>query len=213
MKLTLFGASGALGGECLKQALEAGHQVTALLRTPEKLAAEVRARITVVKGDALKLEDVRAALPAGTQAILFAIGVDEKTSPPDLCTDVTRHILTVMRERGIGRLVWCGGGSNLLPEDQITFGAKFVCWWGETFLKHRHFDKVHQLELLMANRDLVWLGVRPLQMKAGARRGVYRLGYDQFSGMSKISFADCAGAMVRMLSDDTWVGKAPVIQY
>jgi len=59
--------------------------------------------------------------------------VDEKTSPADLCTDVTRHILQVMRENPIPRLVWCGGGSNLLPEDHITFGARFVRWWSKRF--------------------------------------------------------------------------------
>ncbi len=213
MNLTLFGASGALGGECLRQALEAGHRVTALLRSPDKLPADLRERITVVQGDALNLADVRSALPAGTEAILFAIGVDEKTSPPDLCTDATRHILQVMREQRIPRLVWCGGGSSLLPEDPLTFGTRFVRWYGETFLKHRHDDKVHQLELLDANRDLAWIGIRPLQMKPGPRRGQYRLGYDRFSGLSKINFADCAHAMIGMLSDDTWVGKAPIVQY
>jgi putative NADH-flavin reductase len=213
LNLTLFGASGVLGGECLRQALEAGHRVTALLRNPGKLPAELRERITVVKGDALNLADVRSALPPGTEAILFAIGVDEKTSPPDLCTDATRHILQVMRERRIPRLVWCGGGSSLLPEDQLTFGARFVRWYGETFLKHRHDDKVHQLELLQANRDLAWIGIRPLQMRRGPRRAHYRLGYDRFSGLSKISFADCAHAMIGMLGDDTWIGKAPIVQY
>ena len=213
MNLTLFGASGALGGECLKQALEAGHKVTALLRNPDKLPAELRERITVIKGDALNLEDVRTSLPRGTAAILFAIGVDEKTSPRDLCTDVTRHILRVMRERQIPRLVWCGGGSSLLPEDQMTFGARFVRWYGETFLKHRHDDKVHQLELLHANRDETWIGIRPLQMGPGPKRAQYRLGYDKFSGLSKITFADCAHAMINMLNDDTWIGKAPIVQY
>ncbi len=213
MKVTIFGATGGLGSECLKQSLEAGHEVTVLLRNPDKLSADLRARITVVKGDALKLEDVRQAIPRSTEAVLFAIGVDEKTSPPDLCTDVTRHILQVMREHQTPRLVWCGGGSNLLPEDQITFGTKFVRWWSETFLKHRHYDKVHQLELLLASQDVRWLGIRPLQMGPGPRRGQYRLGYHAFSGLSKISFADCAHAMLGMLSDNTWLHKAPVVQY
>lgn len=213
MNITIFGSTGGLGGECLKQALAAGHKVTVLVRNPDKLPADVRERVTVIKGDALKLEDVRNALPRGTQAILFAIGVDEKSSPPNLCTDVTKHILQVMRENNIPRLVWCGGGSNLLPEDQITFGAKFVRWYSETFLKHRHFDKVHQLELLLASKDVVWLGIRPLQMGKGPRREKYRLGYNAFSGMSKITFADCAHAMIGMLTEDTWVHKAPVVQY
>ena len=144
---------------------------------------------------------------------MFAVGVDEKTSPPDLCTNVTRHILAVMRAEQIPRLVWCGGGSNLRPDDVITFGARFVHWFSKTFLSHRHMDKEHQLQLLDASTDVCWFGVRPLQMKAGRRTGQYRLAYNAFSGFSSISFADCAHAMVRMLEDDTWVGKVPIIQY
>lgn len=213
MKLTLLGSTGGLGSECLRQALEQGHAVTVLVRNPDKLPGDVRSKITVVQGDALKLDDMRKAIPHGTEAILFAIGVDEKSSPRDLCTDVTRLVLQVMREHSIPRLVWCGGGSNFLPGDQITFGAKFVRWWSEIFLEHRHSDKEHQLELLLANQDVIWLGIRPLQMGKGPRKEKYRLGYNAFSGLSKISFADCAHAMIGMLTDSTWVHKAPVVQY
>jgi hypothetical protein len=44
MKLTLFGATGLFGRELLSQTLEAGHDITVLLRSPEKLSAEMRAR-------------------------------------------------------------------------------------------------------------------------------------------------------------------------
>jgi putative NADH-flavin reductase len=213
VKITLFGATGSLGGECLKQCLEAGHEVTVLVRDPGKLPQGINEKVRVVQGDGLVLADVARAVDPGTQAVLFAVGVDEKTSPPDLCTDVTRHILEVMREAQVPRLVWCGGGSNFRPEDVITFGARFVRWFSETFLKHRHTDKEHQLDLLDQHQDVCWMGVRPLQMKSGAMTGNYRLGYNAFSGLSKISFADCAHAMLGMLEDDTWLGKVPIIQY
>lgn len=213
MRVTLFGATGSLGSQCLVQCLSAGHDVTVLVRSPEKLPTALRDKVTVVQGDGLVSDDVARAMPEGTEAVMFCIGVDEKTSPPDLCTDVTRHILALMRERDIARLVWCGGGSNFRPQDRITLGARFVRWFAGTFLKHRHSDKEHQLALLDANADLDWIGVRPLQMKAGPKKAVYRLGFDRFSGLSSISFADCAHAMVEMLKDDTWVGKAPIVQY
>jgi len=213
MRVSLFGATGSLGSQCLAQCVAAGHAVTVLVRNPDKLDPELREQVTVVKGDGLVAADVARAVPPGTDAILFAVGVDEKTSPPDLCTDVTRHILALMRKRQVPRLVWCGGGSNFRPEDTITFGARFVRWFSELFLQHRHSDKEHQLALLDDNADLAWIGVRPLQMKDGPLTGRYRLGFDRFSGMSSISFADCAHAMVAMLEDDTWLGKAPIIQY
>lgn len=213
MKVTLFGATGDLGHELLLQCIERGDDVTVLVRTPNKISQTLRDKITVVAGDGLVYEDVERALPADTQAVLFAVGVDEKNSPRDLCTDVTRHILRVMRDRGIGRLVWCGGGSNLRPEDEIRFGARFVRWFSEHFLEHRHTDKENQLALLDASTDVCWLGIRPLQMKSGPRREAYRLGFHRFSGMSKITFADCAHAMIGMLDNDTWIGKAPIVQY
>ena len=49
MKITLFGATGLLGRECLSKCLESGHEVAVLVRTPDKLPAE-RAQITVVRG-------------------------------------------------------------------------------------------------------------------------------------------------------------------
>ncbi|NND66658.1 MAG: NAD(P)H-binding protein [Halioglobus sp.] len=213
MKITLFGATGDLGQELLEQALAAGHDVTVLVRNPEKLSAGQREHLTLVQGDGLVAEDVRRALPEDTAAVLFAVGVDEKTSPPDLCTDVTRHILATMRDRGLKRFIWCGGGSNLRPEDEITLGARFVRWFSERFLNHRHTDKEHQLDLLDEATDIDWFGIRPLQMNAGPRREQYRLGFNRFSGLSKITFADCAHAMLGMLEDDTWRHKAPIVQY
>jgi putative NADH-flavin reductase len=105
------------------------------------------------------------------------------------------------------------GGGTLVEDDEITFGARFVEFFSGTFMGLRHHDKAHQLELLNRHLDLEWVGIRPLQMNPGPRRGGYRLGFHAFSGFSKISFADCAHAMLGMLIDDTWLHRAPIIQY
>jgi putative NADH-flavin reductase len=212
MRVALFGATGALGRECLAQCLEAGHQVTVLVRTPSKLPAELRERVSVIEGDGLNGVDVARTIEPGTDAVLFAIGID-KHSPEDLCTDVTRHILGTMRREGTRRLIWCGGGSTLVDEDVVTFGANFVAWFARTFMALRQRDKVHQLDLLEESRDVDWIGLRPLQMRKGPKRSEYRVGFDTFSGFSKISFADCAHAMIGMLNDDTWRHRVPIIQY
>jgi putative NADH-flavin reductase len=212
MRITIFGATGSLGRECLEQALSAGHEVTILARTPSKLPAELRDRVSVVEGDALHPADVSKALSGGIEAVLFAIGVDGQ-SPEDLCTDITRHILACMPELGVRRFIWCGGGSTRVEDDEVTLGAKFVEAFGSIFMGLRHRDKTHQLELLNQNLSLQWVGLRPLQMRNGPRRDAYRLGFNAFSGFSQITFADCAHAMLAMLDDDTWLHKAPIIQY
>ena len=55
MKITIFGATGALGRECLLQSLERGHEVTVLVRSATKLATETVDRIEVIEGDGMKL--------------------------------------------------------------------------------------------------------------------------------------------------------------
>jgi putative NADH-flavin reductase len=212
MKITIFGATGALGSECLRQALEAGHEVTVLVRSASKLPADLRKQITVVEGDGLNARYVERALDDGTEAILFAVGVD-KLSPENLCTEVTRHILNVMVRSNIRRLIWCGGGSTFVEEDQITLGARVVRKIAQIFMPLKHHDKEHQYQLLKEHSEVEWIGVRPLQMRKGPKRTQYRLGFNAFNGMSAISFADCAHAMVNMLKDDTWLRKAPIIQY
>ena len=122
MNLTLFGATGDLGRECLLQALDAGHTLTILARTPAKLPPMLRERVHCVEGDALRADDVERAISPDTDAVLFAIGIDAQ-SPENLCTDATRRILEAMRKHGVSRFVWCGGGSNFVADDVITFGA------------------------------------------------------------------------------------------
>ncbi len=212
MKITIFGATGLLGRECLSQCLHAGHRVTVLARTPSKLPAELRDRITVIQGDGLDPAAVERALAGAADGILFAIGVD-RGSAEDLCTDVTRNILASMRSLGVKRFVWCGGGNTVGDEDVASFGSKFVGWFSRTFMALRHRDKLHQIALLNEARDVEWIGIRPLQMRKGKRRGTYRVGFHRYSGLSKITAADCAHEMIRMLTDDTWLHRAPVIQY
>ena len=132
MKLTLFGATGKLGRECLAQALDLGHEVTVLARTPSKLPAELRDRAQLVEGDALDASCVAKAMD-GAEAVLFAIGIDGK-SPEDLCTDITRHILDAMPRLGVRRLVWCGGGSTPVAGDVVNFGSRFVEFFARTFM-------------------------------------------------------------------------------
>jgi len=213
MKVTIFGATGALGQECLARALTKGYDVTVLARSPQKLPPEIRGKIRVEQGDALKPSDVARAMPDGTDAVLFAIGID-KESPRNLCTRVTEHIFREMKARPrIRRFVWWGGGSTFVADDVITVGARFVRLFASVIMRKRHKDKEQQYRYLEKNTDIDWLGVRPLNMKKAPFSGKYQLGFKPFSGLSSISYADCADAMISMLEDDTWLRKAPIIQY
>ena len=71
MKIALFGATGAVGGYFLNKALAAGHEVTALVRSPEKLVAQPNLR--AVKGDVTDTSDVQSVINQ-TDVVVSCLG-------------------------------------------------------------------------------------------------------------------------------------------
>ena len=85
--LLVLGATGATGQLVVSQALAAGHSVTALVRSPEKITT-THPNLTVVKGQPTDPQDVRRAI-AGTDAVISTLGAMKGT----LMTDTTRALL------------------------------------------------------------------------------------------------------------------------
>jgi putative NADH-flavin reductase len=75
MKLLILGATGGIGLEIVKQAIDRGHQVTAFVRTPERFK-EFDDRIAVIQGDVLNSTDLERALE-GKDAVLSGFGARE----------------------------------------------------------------------------------------------------------------------------------------
>ncbi|TAN19825.1 MAG: NAD-dependent epimerase/dehydratase family protein, partial [Chitinophagaceae bacterium] len=70
MKIALIGATGFVGSAILKEALSRDHQVTAILRHPEKLTVK-DPDLTVVKGDIMDTEQL-ASLLKGHDIVISA---------------------------------------------------------------------------------------------------------------------------------------------
>ena len=71
-RLLILGATGSLGRHVLRQALAAGHDVTVFVRTPSKLAPEVRERVSVHTGDLSAV--VPPDLVSGQDALINCAG-------------------------------------------------------------------------------------------------------------------------------------------
>ena len=102
MKLTIFGAGGAIGRRLTAQALAAGHDVTAFVREPSRLG-QAHPRLRVMRGDVLDAAAVERAV-LGRDAVLCALGA------PLLNRDGvrlrgTRVIVRAMERAGVDRLI------------------------------------------------------------------------------------------------------------
>jgi putative NADH-flavin reductase len=72
MKLVVLGATGGIGLELVRQTIERGHSVTALVRTPEQLKP-FQDRITIKQGDVLNSAELERAVE-GHDAVLLGFG-------------------------------------------------------------------------------------------------------------------------------------------
>lgn len=207
MKLTIFGATGKVGRPLVEQALAAGHDVTAFVRSPAKLGL-TQARLTVVQGDAADPVAVEKAV-AGAEAVLSALG-HVKGSPPDIQTTATRHILAAMKKYGVRRLVSLTGAGVRDPLDQPQFIDKFVTFLLATFSAAVLADAIRHTEVIKAS-EVDWVIVRAPRIVEGAHTGKYRVGMVGVGTGTSISRADVADFMLTQASDTAHLRTMPAI--
>lgn len=197
MKIALIGATGFVGTALLEELLRRGHQVTALARSPDKLAA--RQGLTVVKADALQSAEVAHAVE-GADAVVSAYNPGwQEPRIHDLFLQGTRAILDGVKRSGVKRVLLVGGAGSLYvaPGVQLVDTPEFPAEWKRGALAARE-----ALNLVRQETSLDWTFVSPAVMLApGERRGGFRIGGDEVlldaSGApAGISVADLAVAIV-----------------
>lgn len=129
MKLVLFGAGGHTGNYILEEALKAGHEVTVLVRHPEKVTAS-SSTLNIVKGDALNASDVLNVV-RGKDAAVSAI-----SEGPDIRqhtqSKATANIIKAMQDTGVKRIICMGAigilqaNENELLRDQPSYDATYL---------------------------------------------------------------------------------------
>jgi putative NADH-flavin reductase len=167
MKIVLFGASGMVGSRVLQELLQRGHQVTAVVRTPEKVAAS---QAQVMKGD-INDEASVAAAAKGADAAVSAYGAPHDN--PEMLVSATRSLLAGLAAAGVKRLIVVGGAGSLevAPGVQLVDAPDFPDAWKGVALAHRNVIPV------VKQSDLDWSYFSPAALiQPGERTGKFRLG-------------------------------------
>ncbi|MDJ1504717.1 SDR family oxidoreductase [Xanthocytophaga agilis] len=203
MKLIIFGATGSVGSQLVKQALEQGHSVTAFTRSPEKLATFAHNNLQIVKGDLQNADDVENAI-RNQDAVLCAIG--DGASGKVRATG-TRHILDAMQKTGSKRFICqttLGLGNSA---GNLNFFWKYIMFgW---LLKKAFQD--HQIqERYIFDSSLDYTVVRPSAFTNGSVTNTYKVDFDgKYKKLSlKISRADVANFMLQQLQNRLYSRKA-----
>ena len=206
MKIVVFGASSKSGLEVIRQGLAAGHEIVAFVRDPAKLGPPAPG-VTVVQGDAGNAAQVEAAL-AGQEAVITLIG-PTKGGPKSVAASTTVNILAAMKKHGLRRLVVASVAGIPAPGDNRGALAGVIGGAIKLFMRDAYADREQQMALLQGS-DLDWIAIRLPRLTDDPASG-YELGFPNPAPSLAASRADLAAAMLDQLSDDAWLGKAPII--
>ncbi len=120
MKVTVFGATGGIGGHIVRQALDRGYAVTAVVRDPARL--DVR-HPTLAVATVAALDDAEALGPVlrGSDMVLSGVGPRGRSDGP-VASTATRTILSAMQAEGVRRLV----AVSAAPVGPVPDGDSFL---------------------------------------------------------------------------------------
>lgn len=210
MKLTIVAATGGIGRQLLAQGLAAGHEVTAVVRDPARLDAEVDAvAVDLSTPDAHK-DALRSAV-AGADAVLSGLGARTKADH-GVATRGTRALIEAMDAVGSKRLVVVSAApigtfpSPARPhpprhDEGDGFVMRHVLSPMIKRILHDHYADLARMEDEIRSSDLTWTVVRPPQLTDKALTGAYRTALGRnLRGGSRISRADVADLMLRSLT-------------
>ena len=185
MKIAVIGGTGRVGSRIVDELARRAHDVTVIVRHPEKVAA--RSGVTAVQADLFDIDGLAKAV-AGHDVAVSAVHFT--------ASDPARLIAAVKQAR-IGRYAVVGGAGSLeiAPGVALMSTPEFPAAYKAEAEKGGVF-----LGLLRRETELDWTFLSPSALFVeGERTGKFRLGVDRLltdsTGKSWISFEDYAVAL------------------
>lgn len=193
MDILLIGATGFLGSRILREALDRGHRVTALVR---REGAELPAGVAVVVGDVGDPQQIARHAREADAVVASVSSRKEGDVPIDHAVETISQAVRLAGD-GVRLLVVGGAGSlEVAPGTRLIDTADFP----EAFRDEAE-QQARALDVLRPREEVDWTYLSPAaEIGPGERTGRYRVGGDQLlvdeAGRSFITAEDFAVAVV-----------------
>ncbi|MEM8937167.1 MAG: NAD(P)H-binding protein [Pseudomonadota bacterium] len=206
MRVSVFGATGMVGKVLTQALLDAGHDVTALVRSKDKLE-DLAVRVQVLDGEYFDPLMQREALQ-NVDAVLTTIGPPMKRAENSGEYErAMTSLVSAMQEQAVTRIVSIAGAGVKLVDEKMTFGRATMRRVLILLAGQNYLDKEREHNVL-AGSSLDWTIVRPPQITDVD--GAFVTSSEKPPGM-KVDRKQLAEFMVKAIEDRSAIGTAPFV--
>lgn len=191
MKLIVFGATGRVGQHFVRLAVEAGHEVTAYARTPEKLETS---GVRIIQGNAFDAKAVAEAI-VGHDAVISCVGSSTGMKRSHELEQMGHAIADGMEKAGVKRLVYCAsaGVDNEIPG---VAGKLMMLMLKNPLADHRNALNYYK------SKNITYTIARPMGLKDTPFNPKYMEAFDGVpKGSNSIPRESVAHFMLKALTD------------
>ena len=207
--IAVFGATGKTGKELVRQAIDRGYSIRALVRNPAKIET-AETNVHIIQGDVMDSGKVEETI-RGAEAVLNVLG-GAKGSAPDLKVVSTGHIVSAMQKQGVKRILKMASAPFGVPGegDKPSFGQKLMARMVKIMAKAPVIDDVISCEQLRKS-PVDWTIIRaPMLTNKPLSTSRYRIGSLGNSGNS-VSRASVAAFLLDELENGQYIRKSPLV--
>jgi putative NADH-flavin reductase len=208
-RILVLGATGGTGQQVVSQALQQRHDVTVLVRHPERLRLESD-RLRVLVGSVTDDSHALDAAARDQDVVISALGVGNSLKSGGLIARSIPAIVRAMQTAGVGRLIFTSAFGVGETYRDVPLVPRMAI---RTLLRDLYADKqVGEDELRRLGSDIDWTFVYPVTLTNGPRTGHYRAGERlTLHGLPRISRADVADFILRQMDDTTYSRRGVLV--
>ncbi|KAM9446921.1 flavin reductase (NADPH)-like isoform 1-T3 [Clarias gariepinus] len=213
MKIAVLGATGQTGQQLVTQALQQGHNVTAIVRNPSKLTIN-HENLKVVEGNIFSEESLKPHF-TGQDVVMSCLGFQPSFfNGVDGYTQSMTAILNAMQEVKVNQIITM---TSWYTEPNSGNKASYFVRYLLLPIIRSVLSNMYEMEkLLEKTEDINWTVVRPPGLQNTpvtdkeflTHEGYYVPDENDCPVGQTVSRSDVARFMLTVLSNNTWIKKA-----
>lgn len=208
MRIVVFGATGRVGSMLVKEALARGHGVVAYVRSPQKIAI-VHPKLSIVPGGLEEKDKIGEAIK-GADAVISVMGPVGRQNKL-IFAPAYENIIQAMKKHGVKRIIALG--TPTIPDDKDGFSLIF--WLLIVIVDliiQKGGEDIRTVGTILRKSGLDWTLVRVPLLTNGPKRGHVAVGcFGNGVRWPWLSRGDFVDFLLRQLTDNAYIGKAPAI--